>query len=171
MFFFFLYRMRSIRLWKPICGWDMWVIFDLMGLSLFSLNAQWTCAKFHLSSRSGTTTNLDGPLLSSMGLSSYGFLPIKFGGRTSSCTTSMFQCSNAKKCLIPDFLFLIGWDGVENTVEFFMHVVMMDIDGYGVEMGQWLGVQQREPGMVMWSGKTVINWIIFFFWKIERKSL
>lgn len=44
--------------------------------------------------RSGTTTNWDGPLLSMMGLSSYEFHPIKFGGQTSFCTTSKRELSS-----------------------------------------------------------------------------
>lgn len=82
--------LRHVSSFCPSCD----VISDA---TIFVLGA-WCCGCF----RCGMTTNWDGPRLSMMGLNSYGFHRIRFGGRILFCTTSKCLCSNVDK----EFMFL-----------------------------------------------------------------
>lgn len=83
--------LRHVSSFCPLCD-------AISDATIFALGA-WFCGCF----RCGTTTNWDGLRLSMMGLNSYGFHRIRFGGRTLFCTTSKCLCSNVDE---ESFIFL-----------------------------------------------------------------
>lgn len=75
-------RMKWIKSWKQICGWDMWVACLLHEPALVMLHYLYWAQWFYLLFRFGTTTNSDGCPSSSMGSNSYESHPIRSGGPT-----------------------------------------------------------------------------------------